>query len=100
MRAGVASTCGSDVAPWREVAEDQRLARPRTEHVRWHRCAQVEDAGPSLWIGCCPQSQRFQRKNAVSPIARPSMKPQIAQKAAAVSKPGKWTFIPKIPVIN
>ena len=28
------------------------------------------------------------------------MNPQIAQKAAAVSKPGKCTFIPKMPVIS
>src|SRR5215203_4596205 len=74
-------------------AEHLLVEAARGRHVAYHH----ERVRPEARHA---QSQRLSRKNAVSASARPSMKPTIPQKAAPVSKPGKWTFMPKMPVIS
>src|SRR5262249_20268275 len=46
------------------------------------------------------QSQRFKRKNASIEQSTAAMIPNTTQKAHAVSKPRKRTFMPKTPVIS
>ena len=46
------------------------------------------------------QSHRFQEKKASIPTTVAAIRPIAAKKASQLLKPGKWTFIPKKPVMN
>ena len=56
--------------------------------------------GSGAHLNSSSYNQRLRRKNASIPTSAAAMKPKIVQKASAVPKPGKCTFIPKKPVIS
>ena len=69
---------------------------PPTTSERW----KTVGVAAATTVALLHHSHRFQRKKPSMPMTVTSMKPIEATKAAHELKPGKWTFIPKKPVMN
>src|SRR5207249_1687614 len=84
--------------PWPADAADA-LGEPQHRLAEHERDEQIERVGAER-PGDQAQSQRLCRKKATRPRIVTIISATIAQNASALPKPGKWTFIPKIPEIS